>query len=217
VWTYKNRTWPSFPCVLYALPISSYFILSYQKYFAKSTDYKIARVIFFSLLLIRLTSKYFPHHPLLIAVVATLFNTFRVFPRSLPAITVAVFVTSYHSVCASLFLSNALRLKELALFSTNEKSFNFTFPGSNVANDIFLSPVAPLEHRATVKCSFHNSFLIFRQSVGFLGQGINPSQGLYLHTEQHKDRINIHSKYPCPRRDSNPRSQRPSEQRQFMT
>jgi hypothetical protein len=32
------------------------------------------------------------------------------------------------------------------------------------------------------------SFLIYTQAVGLLGWGIRPSQGLYLHTEQHKDR-----------------------------
>jgi hypothetical protein len=31
------------------------------------------------------------------------------------------------------------------------------------------------------------SFLIYTQSVGLLGRGISPSQGRYLHTEQHKD------------------------------
>jgi hypothetical protein len=34
------------------------------------------------------------------------------------------------------------------------------------------------------------SFLIYTQSVGFLGQVINPSQGRYLPTGQHKRRIN---------------------------
>jgi hypothetical protein len=32
-----------------------------------------------------------------------------------------------------------------------------------------------------------------KQSVGFLGRGISPSQGLYLHTEQHKHRVNAHN------------------------
>jgi hypothetical protein len=31
------------------------------------------------------------------------------------------------------------------------------------------------------------------KSVGVLGRGISPSQGLYLHTEQHKQRINSHN------------------------
>jgi hypothetical protein len=35
----------------------------------------------------------------------------------------------------------------------------------------------------------------YRQPVGLLGRGISPSQGLYLHTKQHKHRINAH-RYP---------------------
>jgi hypothetical protein len=60
---------------------------------------------------------------------------------------------------------------------------------------------------------FHVSFLILRQSVGLFGQVISPSQGHYLH----KHRINA-AKHPClcPEWDSNPQSQRLSEQRQFM-
>jgi hypothetical protein len=34
------------------------------------------------------------------------------------------------------------------------------------------------------------------QFLGLLGRGINPSQGLYLHTGQHKHRINIHTLTP---------------------
>jgi hypothetical protein len=33
----------------------------------------------------------------------------------------------------------------------------------------------------------------YTQSVGLLGRGISPSQGLYLYTEQHKHRINSHN------------------------
>jgi hypothetical protein len=33
----------------------------------------------------------------------------------------------------------------------------------------------------------------YTQSVGLLGRGISPSQGRYLHTEQHKHRINAHN------------------------
>jgi hypothetical protein len=36
------------------------------------------------------------------------------------------------------------------------------------------------------------SILIYTQTVGLLGRGISPSQGRYLHTEQHKHRINAH-------------------------
>jgi hypothetical protein len=40
------------------------------------------------------------------------------------------------------------------------------------------------------QCFF--GFLIYTQSVGLLGRGISPSQGRYLHTEQHKHR-DIHA------------------------
>jgi hypothetical protein len=33
----------------------------------------------------------------------------------------------------------------------------------------------------------------YTRSVGLLGRGISPSQGLYLHTEQYKHRINAHN------------------------
>jgi hypothetical protein len=33
---------------------------------------------------------------------------------------------------------------------------------------------------------------LFTQTVGLLGQVISPSEGRYLHTEQHKHRINAH-------------------------
>jgi hypothetical protein len=47
------------------------------------------------------------------------------------------------------------------------------------------------------------SFLIYSQSVGLLGRVISPSQGLYLHTEQRKHRINAYS-HRCLEWDSNP-------------
>jgi hypothetical protein len=60
------------------------------------------------------------------------------------------------------------------------------------------------------------SLLIYTQSVGLLGRGISPSQGLCLHTEQHKHRINTH-RYPCLEWDSNPRYQCSSGRRRCMT
>jgi hypothetical protein len=62
------------------------------------------------------------------------------------------------------------------------------------------------------------SFVIFfTQSVGLLGRVIRPSQGRYLHTLEHKHRINAYTlKHPCLELDWNLRSQRPSERRQFM-
>jgi hypothetical protein len=46
--------------------------------------------------------------------------------------------------------------------------------------------------------------------------GISPSQDRYLHTEQHKHRINAH-RNPCLKWDSNLRSQCSSGRRRFMT
>jgi hypothetical protein len=40
------------------------------------------------------------------------------------------------------------------------------------------------------------TFLIYTQSVGFFGQGISPSQGRYLHTEQHKHMNYLHCLHP---------------------
>jgi hypothetical protein len=47
---------------------------------------------------------------------------------------------------------------------------------------------------------------LFTQSVGLLWRGITPLQGRYLHTGQHKHRINTH-RHTCLKWDSNPRSQ----------
>jgi hypothetical protein len=51
---------------------------------------------------------------------------------------------------------------------------------------------------------FFSVSLSFIQSVGLLGLGI-PSQGRYLHIEQHKRRINAY-RHPCLKCDSSPRS-----------
>jgi hypothetical protein len=52
-------------------------------------------------------------------------------------------------------------------------------------------------------------------TVGLLGRGISPSQGHYLHTEQHKHRINAH-RHPCLGWNSNPRSQCSSGRRRLV-
>jgi hypothetical protein len=59
------------------------------------------------------------------------------------------------------------------------------------------------------------NFLIYTQSVGLLGRGISPSQGRYLHTEQHKHRIKAHIRQLLEW-ESNPRSQRSSGRRRLM-
>jgi hypothetical protein len=64
--------------------------------------------------------------------------------------------------------------------------------------------------------AFFFSFVIFfTQTVGLLVRGISPSQGRYLQTGQHKQRRNEH-RHLCLEWDSNARSQRSSERRQFM-
>jgi hypothetical protein len=40
------------------------------------------------------------------------------------------------------------------------------------------------------------NFLIYTQSVGLLGRGISPSQGRYLHTEQHKQNERTQTSMP---------------------
>jgi hypothetical protein len=61
----------------------------------------------------------------------------------------------------------------------------------------------------TVSCSY-------TQSVGLLGRGISPFQGLYLHTEQYKHKINANNADIHALWDSNPLSQRSRKRRQFM-
>jgi hypothetical protein len=62
--------------------------------------------------------------------------------------------------------------------------------------------------------SFFQFLNPYIQSAVRLGRRISPSQGRYLSTE-HKHRINTH-RHRCLELDSKPRSQRSSEQRQFM-
>jgi hypothetical protein len=58
-------------------------------------------------------------------------------------------------------------------------------------------------------------FLNTTQTVGHLGRRMSPSQGRYLHTRQHKYRINTH-RHTCLEWDSNPRSYCSSEGRHFV-
>jgi hypothetical protein len=95
--------------------------------------------------------------------------------------------------------------------------------GKNYVSSFFLSFVffffysgcSHLEHRASVKRFVSFQFLDLRQSVGLLGRGISPSQGCYLHTGQHRHRINAH-KHPYLEWDSNPRYQCLTGRRQFI-
>jgi hypothetical protein len=57
---------------------------------------------------------------------------------------------------------------------------------------------------------------LFIHAVGLLGRGISPSEGRYLGTGQQNCRINAHTNIHTFEWDSNSRSQRSSERRQFM-
>jgi hypothetical protein len=59
------------------------------------------------------------------------------------------------------------------------------------------------------------SFLIHTELVGLLWRWISPSQGRYLHTEQHKQRINAY-RQSYLEWDWNPRSQFSSGRKRFM-
>jgi hypothetical protein len=63
---------------------------------------------------------------------------------------------------------------------------------------------------------FFSSVIFFTQTVGFLGRVISPLQCRYLHTGQHKHRINASTNINAFEWDWNPRSQRPNDGRQFM-
>jgi hypothetical protein len=58
-----------------------------------------------------------------------------------------------------------------------------------------LLPIIDLGHSSV--------FFILYTAGSLLGWEISPTQGLYLHTEQHKHGINAH-KHQCFVRDSNP-------------
>jgi hypothetical protein len=83
-------------------------------------------------------------------------------------------------------------------------------------NELFkslFSCCSDLEHRAFMKRFVSLQFLNIRVSVGLLRRGISLSQGLYLHTGQHKHRINAH-RHPCLEWNLNPRFQCSSGRRQ---
>jgi hypothetical protein len=88
-------------------------------------------------------------------------------------------------------------------------------------SDIWISY---LENESHVHCRFRisiNLSMVLQPFIGpwplfqFLNLLHNRSQGCYLHTGQHKQRINAH-KHPCLKWDTTPRSQRLSGRRQFM-
>jgi hypothetical protein len=80
----------------------------------------------------------------------------------------------------------------------------------------FYSLSLPLEHRNIREHSFHFSFMIFSTVGRTPWTGDQPvARPLPTHRTTQTQNKHTHSKYPCPRWDSNPRSQRPSKRRQF--
>jgi hypothetical protein len=96
----------------------------------------------------------------------------------------------------SLFLFASIYTPRVKL---TERKVKHSAPSSgNVKNAVTLSPFFlyatdqedNMETSIYVSTSLENlggffSFLIYTQSVGLLGRRISPSQGRYLHTEQH--------------------------------
>jgi hypothetical protein len=82
---------------------------------------------------------------------------------------------------------------------------------------IYIPTYLPI-NGSTALCSTSVAFsvsLCYTQTVELLGRGNRRSQGRYLHTEPHKQRIKAQS-HPCLKWDSKPRSQGSSERRQFI-
>jgi hypothetical protein len=91
------------------------------------------------------------------------------------------------------------------LYSDNESILRIeTVHNSTSAYGFYPSTHLPIYGLQRVDLRRFFSFLIDTQSVGLLGRGISPSQGRYLHTEQHKHRINSH-RHPWVEWDSNSR------------
>jgi hypothetical protein len=63
-----------------------------------------------------------------------------------------------------------------------------------VLKSVFLLMTLPAHSGPRPLIQFRNNFL---QTVGLFGRAISPSQGLYLHTEQHKHRINAYTDQTC--------------------
>jgi hypothetical protein len=93
----------------------------------------------------------------------------------------------------------ALRISQSSIIRQSSSSYYYYF-----------GPTALCWTLAAFSVSFS-----YTQCVGLLWWGINPSQGLYLNTEQHKLRINTH-RLPFLEWNWNPRSQRSRERRYFM-
>jgi hypothetical protein len=81
----------------------------------------------------------------------------------------------------------------------------------------FLWPYSQIQAlAASMKLTVSLQLLDLGQSVGLLGRVISSSQGLCLYVNTEKRTHNTNTKHPSPEWDSNSRSRRPRERRQFM-
>jgi hypothetical protein len=90
------------------------------------------------------------------------------------------------------------------------RRYHFIFLNQNIVRryvTIYLRLYSPL-----LDLGRFFSFLILYTVGRTPWAGISMWHGRYLHTEQHKHRINAH-RHPCHEWDSNPRSQRSSERK----
>jgi hypothetical protein len=89
-----------------------------------------------------------------------------------------------------IFIVTAVRTSSLMPFiSVKEYKFHRKYKQQNFIHS-FINGSTSL---CWVLASSSGSLSFFAQTVGLLGRGISLSQGRYLHTEQHKFRINAHA------------------------
>jgi hypothetical protein len=75
----------------------------------------------------------------------------------------------------------------------------------------------PISNKYKLKLSISLQLPHLGQSAGILGRVISSSQGLCPYMNAEKRTHNTNTKHLWPMWDSNPRSERPSRQRQLMT
>jgi hypothetical protein len=89
----------------------------------------------------------------------------------------------------------------------------FVISAAKPLDSVFLMAL-PAHSEPWTLIQFRNHF---SQTLGLFGRVISPSQVLYINTGKTIiEQTHTYTEHPCFEWDSNPRSQRPSERRQFM-
>jgi hypothetical protein len=97
-------------------------------------------------------------------------------------------------------------IKEFYFLACNSSPLEFILSQMRpIYLSIYLSIYLWLYSRLLGFDGFFSFLIINTPLVILLGQGTSQSQGRYLHTEQHKHRINAH-RHQCLKWNSNPRS-----------